>query len=137
MIYVAIQYPDWPVTGNIADTLGMISYDSTIINFLSSLYMYIPPLFCYFLLGLILISRKDTSEQFMKKIYRSILIIICVNISFYIFGLMIGTFVYHPLADSSASPIDLFLLQIFIMVLVNIGGATNALILFINRFSDF
>jgi len=58
MIYVAIQYPDWPVTGNIADTLGMISYDSTIINFLSSLYMYIPPLFCYFLLGLILISRK-------------------------------------------------------------------------------
>uniref|UniRef100_A0A914LFT9 G_PROTEIN_RECEP_F1_2 domain-containing protein n=1 Tax=Meloidogyne incognita TaxID=6306 RepID=A0A914LFT9_MELIC len=58
MIYVAIQYPDWPVTGNIADTLAMISYDSTIMNFLSSLYMYIPPLFCYFLLGLILISRK-------------------------------------------------------------------------------
>jgi len=73
----------------------------------------------------------------MKKIYRSILIIIFVNIGFYISGLMIATFLYHPLADSSTNPINLFLLQMFIMVIVNIGGATNALILYLNRFSDF
>nr|CAD2195851.1 unnamed protein product [Meloidogyne enterolobii] len=68
----------------------------------------------------------------MKKIYRSILIIIFVNIGFYISGLMIATFLYHPLADSSTNPINLFLLQMFIMVIVNIGGATNALILYLN-----
>nr|CAD2154590.1 unnamed protein product [Meloidogyne enterolobii] len=79
MIYVVTQYPDWPVTGNIADTLGMISYDSTIMDFLSSLLIYIPPLSCYLLLGLILICRKDTTEQHMKKIYRSIIIIIFVK----------------------------------------------------------
>uniref|UniRef100_A0A1I8AXF7 G_PROTEIN_RECEP_F1_2 domain-containing protein n=1 Tax=Meloidogyne hapla TaxID=6305 RepID=A0A1I8AXF7_MELHA len=132
MIYVAIEYPEWPVTGNIADTLAMITYDNSIIAFLSSPFTYIPPLFCYLLLGLVLICRKDTSEQHMKKIYRSIFIIIFVNIGCYLFGLMIGTFFYHPLANSSISPINLFLLQTFIMVIVNIGGATNAPILFIN-----
>nr|CAD2183974.1 unnamed protein product [Meloidogyne enterolobii] len=132
MIYVVIQYPDWPVTGNIADTLGMISYDSTIMNFLLSLFVYIPPLFCYFLLGLILICRKETSEQHMKKIYRSILIIISVNIGFYLLGWMIGQFIYDPLADSSTNPINLFVLLVFSMIIVNIGGAANALILYLN-----
>ncbi|CAK5082440.1 unnamed protein product [Meloidogyne enterolobii] len=133
MIYVCIQYPDWPVTGNIADTLDMIAYDSTIMNYLESLYIYIPPLFCYLLLGLILICRKDTSEQHMKKIYRSILIIISINIGFYLLGWMISEFIYEPLAESSTNPTDLFLLLVFSMIIVNIGGATNALILFLNR----
>uniref|UniRef100_A0A915NE19 Serpentine receptor class gamma n=1 Tax=Meloidogyne floridensis TaxID=298350 RepID=A0A915NE19_9BILA len=35
-ILVVIQYPDWPVTGNVVDTLGMIAYGSTMMNILMS-----------------------------------------------------------------------------------------------------
>jgi len=69
----------------------------------------------------------------MKKIYRSILIIISVNIGFYLLGWMIGQFIYDPLADSSTNPINLFVLLVFSMIIVNIGGAANALILYLNR----
>jgi len=60
-IYVVIQYPDWPVTGNVVDTLGMIAYDSPMMNILMSQYIYIPPILFYFLLGLVLICRKGNN----------------------------------------------------------------------------
>ncbi|CAK5032850.1 unnamed protein product [Meloidogyne enterolobii] len=45
---------------------------------------------------------------------------------------MIGVFIYDPLAASSTNTTNLFLLLVFSMIIVNIGGATNALILFLN-----
>ena len=58
IIQSVIEFPEWSVTGNISDTLGMIAADNSIVAFLLTPYLYVPPFVCYMLLGLILICKK-------------------------------------------------------------------------------
>ncbi|CAK5072788.1 unnamed protein product [Meloidogyne enterolobii] len=130
IIHTALFSYDLPVDGNIPTSLNVISNDMKIPVSISIL-IYFPSIILYFAVGLILKYREAPSDQnSISKVYRSLFLIIFVNIGCYTLGLLIKNI--NSLIFPSENFANSNLNGILTGVLVNIGCASNAPILYIN-----
>jgi len=67
----------------------------------------------------------------MRKVYRSLFLIVFFNIGGYFFSLLIGVYIINPLG--AADPLHAQLYIMFGALILNIAGSSNAPILYINR----
>nr|CAD2197790.1 unnamed protein product [Meloidogyne enterolobii] len=105
-------------------------------NILSSFIyiLFVPAIVLYGLVGLILIFKKVTDDEKMRKVYRSLFLIVFFNIGGYFFSLLIGVYIINPLG--AADPLHAQLYIMFGALILNIAGSSNAPILYINS-SDY
>uniref|UniRef100_A0A915PF07 Uncharacterized protein n=2 Tax=Meloidogyne TaxID=189290 RepID=A0A915PF07_9BILA len=123
-------HPDFPVTGNLADIFGITSIIDTRL-------IYVPLLLASILLhiivGFLVKYKGDLPNEKLRKLFRSLSLIVFVNIggyfTFTVMFLLIMAFL--PI-----SPEMIWYLSGYLAVILNISAAVNAPILYFNS-SDY
>nr|CAD2156466.1 unnamed protein product [Meloidogyne enterolobii] len=82
IIRSAYDFPDWLINGDNYEAYEIVAYDNGLGSLL--LYMFIPIIIFYVLVGLILAFRKGSSDSTMKKVYRSLILIVLINVGGYV-----------------------------------------------------
>nr|CAD2132213.1 unnamed protein product [Meloidogyne enterolobii] len=123
-------HPDFPVTGNLADIFGITSI-------IDARLIYIPLLLTSILLhiivGFLVKYKGDLANEKLRKLFRSLSLIVFVNIG----GYFIFNVIYFLiLAFLPISPEMIWYLSGYLAVILNISAAVNAPILYFNS-SDY
>ncbi|KAF7631208.1 hypothetical protein Mgra_00008583 [Meloidogyne graminicola] len=131
IIQVVIQFPEWPVNGSVGDTLGMLTMFSSIWTYFFLSYIFAPAVISYIIIGIIIKFIKISSINDKKnKLWRSLFIIVFLNIGCYLLNFSIIIFVLTPI--KCTDPIHFYNLIIFPGLFINLSGMATAPILFIN-----
>nr|CAD2168793.1 unnamed protein product [Meloidogyne enterolobii] len=140
IVYSAIKFPDVLVDGNLNSVIGVMYNEGVIISMLISPFVYAPALISYLIVAVILKIREGKlfntpSDQSMSKVYRSLFLIVLVNMGSYAFGFIMFT-LFNILTNLNYISFNLLNFTISGTIggiFVNIGSASNAPILYINR----
>nr|CAD2193513.1 unnamed protein product [Meloidogyne enterolobii] len=143
IVYSAIKFPDVLVDGNLNSVIGVMYNEGVIISMLISPFVYAPALISYLIVAVILKIREGKlfntpSDQSMSKVYRSLFLIVLVNMGSYAFGFIMFT-LFNILTNLNYISFNLLNFTISGTIggiFVNIGSASNAPILYINS-SDY
>ncbi|KAF7633482.1 hypothetical protein Mgra_00007171 [Meloidogyne graminicola] len=122
IILTVNNLPEWPVNGSVADSIGMISYSN-------SPFIFVPSLICYLIVGLIIKFRTVITNIEMKKLYRSLFLIIFINAGGYMFGIGL---IYFNIQNIIKNQFIFIQFGILIGLILNIASSSNAPILIIN-----
>ncbi|KAF7636250.1 hypothetical protein Mgra_00004239 [Meloidogyne graminicola] len=98
IIFIIIKtlndYYNWPINGTINDFLELIRIENKLLASIPLLFT--PPIILYFLIGLKLYFRKVNCLETMKKIYRSLFLIVFINIDGYLLTFLITLYILMP-----------------------------------------
>ncbi|KAL7080150.1 hypothetical protein ACQ4LE_000464 [Meloidogyne hapla] len=123
-----ITYPECPVTGLFSDIMFVITFNQQ--NSLLIQYVIIPPLvIIYLIFGMLVKFKSALGNENMRKLYRSIFIIIFVNFASYLMGPLLGSLIS---TFFNLKPITYWFIFLYIPMLLNISCAINGPVLFMN-----
>ncbi|KAL7080259.1 hypothetical protein ACQ4LE_000749 [Meloidogyne hapla] len=123
-----ITYPECPVTGLFNDIIAVITYDQPI-SLLIPYIIVLPVVIIYLIIGVLVRFKSDLGNETMKKLYRSIFIIIFTNFAGYLIGPFLNLLIFPHF---NLKPITYWFIFLYIPMLLNISSASNGPILFVN-----
>uniref|UniRef100_A0A915NL81 Serpentine receptor class gamma n=1 Tax=Meloidogyne floridensis TaxID=298350 RepID=A0A915NL81_9BILA len=128
IIRSAYDFPDWLINGDNYEAYEIVVNDNGITSLVQ--YMLYIIIIFYAFVGLILAFRKGSSNNTMKKVYRSLILIVLINVGGYILCTLITAYILVPI--TSGNQFSMLLYGIFPSVLLNTASASTAPILYIN-----
>uniref|UniRef100_A0A915NFW1 Serpentine receptor class gamma n=1 Tax=Meloidogyne floridensis TaxID=298350 RepID=A0A915NFW1_9BILA len=122
--------PNYPVTGNLSDFNGLPILFDTRNMFIVLLVLSI---LAHILVGILAKYKGDLTDEKMRKLFRSISLIILLNIGGYFLYL---ASILASIAFITKNPVMIWYLGCYNALILNISAALNAPILYMNS-SDY
>ncbi|KAF7633459.1 G_PROTEIN_RECEP_F1_2 domain-containing protein [Meloidogyne graminicola] len=115
IIKSALNFYYWPVNGSLSDFNGILIKENIYLSLLPFIItMTFPAIISYIFVGLIIMFKKVYSQDKMKRVYRSLFLIVCINID--------------------KKPFYFHIFMIIPVLIINIASSSNSPILYINSF---